>query len=152
DLAAATVELRSLQVTEAESSRTVAELQVDRANAQAEFWNGRLGNAQNYEQTLSGLEQEGLFWSDVSWKLQAGAAAANAASVLPAIAGAAAGGVATMAGGFGGMLTAETGAGAVLGAMVGTAGLGAMSLSVFAGLPGIAQSLSAAGGAAGSYA
>jgi hypothetical protein len=152
DLASATVELRGLQVTEAEQGRTVAELQRDRAGVQSGFWDDRLGDAQTADDTLSEKEKDALFWTDVSWKLQAGAAAANAAMVLPQIALAAAGGAATTAGGIGGIVTAETGIGAVAGGAVAGAGFLTMTLSLAAGLPGIAGALSAAGGAASTYA
>jgi hypothetical protein len=108
-LASATVELRGLQVTEAEQGRTVAELQRDRAGVQSGFWDDRLGRRADGGRYAFEKEKDALFWTDVSWKLQAGAAAANAAMVLPQIALAAAGGAATTAGGIGGIVTAENG-------------------------------------------
>jgi hypothetical protein len=95
DLAGATVELRSLQVREAESGQAVAEAQLDRANVGSGFWVDRIGYAETFDATLSDLEREGLQATERSIQTQQMLKTVFAIQALGAVvAGAAAGGLA----------------------------------------------------------
>jgi hypothetical protein len=88
DLAGATVELRSLQVREAESGQAVAEAQLDRANVGSTFWDVRIGDAETFEANLSDLEREGLQAIERSIQTQQMLKAAFALQGLGAVAAA----------------------------------------------------------------
>lgn len=93
DLAEATITLKGLAVTEAETAKKVAEAQEDRAETQRDFWKVRIEAGM-----MSGTETAGLGLMAASSAFQLFAGMASSAAAFPALVVAMAGGVATAGG------------------------------------------------------